>query len=666
MVYFPILKELDIRAYGLYPGEKRDGRFELKFNAGLTMIIGANGLGKTTLMTLVFRMIAGTYDLNLPSEIGTANLEAQELNPVARRQFADRVNDGAQNAYATLKFDVASVEFIVERNLANLSLRSFSVGGQVRSVNEIAYHDAILDASGFGVYADWLLILRTLVFFFEDRRALVWDPGAQRQLLRCLFLSPERAQEWTQKERSILELDSRMRNLQAAVRKEQKIQAKTVKQFSNESAVRAALDAAEKSIEHLDARCDELAVLVENDDEDRKRHRLNVMRAQNEHDRSIREFERERLFAIEAHLPQVDASMRFLFARLMSDNTCLACGSSGVNAKRKAVESALEQHRCLVCDSNLSYRDETIIDLGDKRIAELRSEVESTRVYLQQQTSLFEEINARYKANSQEFTECSAERSYLQDTIRNLINQLPQDERKAREQHDKLRGIEDLVMDLRTQLNKEREQFSELLKSYLETIQSSAEAIKRQFKVASMGFLFEDSGLSWSPNRRTVGQAGGMEPVEYPAFVVELSGSDFVGLQQRSSPSQVSESQREFIDLAFRMALIDVASPEHAATLAVDAPESSLDAVFVDKAAQVLGGFAKSGHGNRLILTSNLGAGELVPQLLKEVAPKGQRMDPLVDLFSAGVPTRAMIDSKVSYDKYWDQLKSKVNDESES
>jgi hypothetical protein len=664
MVYFPLLNELELQHYGLYPGEKGDGHFVLKFNAGLTMILGANGLGKTTLMTLLFRMLAGTHDLSLPSEIGTANLEAQELNSIARRQFADRVNDGAQNAYAILKFSVGSLEFIVERNLANLSLRSLSVGGQAQIIREKTYHDTILKASGFGTYADWLLILRTLIFFFEDRRALVWDPGAQRQLLRCLFLSPEHALEWTQKERSILELDSRMRNLQAAVRKEQKIRTKTVKQFSNESEVRAALDAAEKSKEYLDTRCEELAVLVEKDEEDRQRNRLNVMRAQNEHDRSIREFERERLFAIEAHLPQVDASMRFLFARLMSDNTCLACGSSGVNAKRKAVESALEQHRCLVCDSHLPKRDETIIDLGDERIAELRSEIESTRVNLQQQTCLFEEINDRYKTNSQEFTECSAERSDLQDTIRNLINQLPQEERKTREQQDKLQGIEALVTELRTQLKDEREQFSELLRSYLETIQSSAEAIKKQFKVASMGFLFEDSGLSWSPNRRTVGQAGGMEPVEYPAFVVELSGSDFVGLQQRSSPNQVSESQREFIDLAFRMALIDVASPEHASTLAVDAPESSLDAVFVDKAAQVLGGFAKSAHGNRLILTSNLGASELVPQLLKEVAPIGQRMKSLVDLFSAGVPTRAMIESKASYDKYWAQLKSKVNGES--
>lgn len=666
MVYFPLLKELELQGYGLYPGEKRDGHFGLKFNAGLTMILGANGLGKTTLMNLVFRMVAGTHDLNLPSEIGTTNLEAQELNSNMRRQFADRVNDGAQNANATLKFAVGSTEFIVERDLANLSLRSLSVGGQTLNINEKTYHDAVLEASGLGVYADWLLILRTLVFFFEDRRALVWDPSAQRQLLRCLFLSADQAQEWTRRERSILELDSRMRNLQAAVRKEQKIRSKAIKKLGSVSAVRAALAAAEASLVSVDARHEELEIKVERGEEDRQRARLNVMRAQSEHDRSIREYERARLLAIETHLPQADASMRFLFARLMSDNTCLACGTSDTKRKREVVELALEQHRCLVCDSSLAPSNEAIVDLGDRRIAELRSEVDATRIYLQQQTSSLEESSAQFKADSLAFTESAAERSDLRDKIRTLINQLPPEEHKTREQQDKLQGIEDLVTDLRTQLNGERAEFVELLNAYRETIQANAEAVKQQFTAAARGFLFEESGLSWSPIRRTVGQAGGMEPVEYPAFAVELSGSDFVGLQRRSTPYQVSESQREFIDLAFRMALIQVASPEHASTLAVDAPESSLDAVFVDKAAQVLGGFAKSERGNRLILTSNLGAGELVPQILREVAPIGRRMDPLVNLFAVGVPTRAMIESKDAYDKYWEQLRNKVNGENDS
>lgn len=663
MVYFPLLRQLTIQNYGLYPGPQRNGHFELEFKSGLTLILGANGLGKTTLMTLIFRLVAGTHDLSLPDEIGNANTEKHELSRAIRRQFSDRVNDGAQRARATLRFSVSRVEFVVERELTELALVRLEVNGESLPTDEETYHAQVLKASGFGTYADWLLILRTLVFFFEDRRALVWDPGAQRQLLRCLFLSPAQASEWTRQERSILGLDSRMRNLQAALRREQRERAKTVKKIQGASNIRAALTAAESSLEQLNNRHQDLVARVESGEDERQKARLNALRAQSEHDQALRELERARLFAIEAHLPKAEDSMRFLYARLMSDETCLACGTRGLSTKRAELASALATRLCLVCESTLPGANDAVVDIGDRRIQELQDRVESTQVRALEQARLREEVNARYQADSESLSECAIERSDVQDNIRSLISQLPPDERKVSEQQDKLQALEELVTQLRADLQVERAQFAACLEAYRGEIQTKAAAVKQHFERVANGFLFEESGLSWAPARRTVGQAGGMEPVEYPAFAVELSGSDFVGLQRRASPSQVSESQREFIDLAFRMALIEVASPDHASTLAVDAPESSLDAVFVDKAAQVLSQFANSGSGSRLIITSNLGAGELVPQLLRAAADPGHRMDPLVDLFAAGVPTRAMVASKDDYDHYWTELRHKVEGE---
>ena len=663
MVYFPLLRDLKIQDYGLYPGPQRNGHFDLDFKSGLTLILGANGLGKTTLMSLIFRLVAGTHDLSLPDEVGNSNLENHELNRAARRQFADRVNDGAQQARAALRFSVGHVEFLVERELTELALVRLEVSGMVLPADEQSYHSAILKASGLGTYADWLLILRTLVFFFEDRRALVWDPGAQRQLLRCLFLSPTQAGEWTRQERSILGLDSRMRNLQAALHREQRERKKTVAKIQGASNIRSALTAAESSLEQLNRRHEDLVARVESGEDERQKVRLNALRAQNEHDQALRELERARLVAIEAHMPNAEESMRFLYARLMSDETCLACGSHGLSAKRNALALALAERYCLVCESMLPPADDTVVDIGDRRLQELQGRVESTLVRVLEQGQLRDKVNAQYQVDNEALSECAIERNDVQDNIRSLISQLPPDERKVSEQQSKLQAIDELVAQLRADLQVERAQFATSLDTYRSEIQTNAEAVKQHFEQVANGFLFEVSGLSWAPERRTVGQAGGMDPVEYPAFAVELSGSDFVGMQRRTSPNQVSESQREFIDLAFRMALIEVASPDHASTLAVDAPESSLDAVFVDKAAQVLSQFANSSSGSRLIITSNLGAGELVPQLLRAAADPGHRMDPLVDLFAAGVPTRAMQASKGAYDRYWTELRNKVEGE---
>lgn len=570
------------------------------------------------------------------------------------------MNDGAQQARATLRFSLGGHAFEIERSLADLSLVRFSFNGQQLEADEKAYQREIASASGLNSYADWLLVLRTLVFFFEDRRALVWDPGAQRQLLRCLFLSPQQAREWSEQESVILKLDSRMRNVQAVLHREQKEQRKTLQLLRGASEVRAALEAAQASLEVLNNRHSELVDLVEEGDEARQSARLSALRAQTEHDSALREFERARLVAISAHLPSSDESMKFVYARLMSDETCLACGTHGLSERRAALNAALQNHHCLVCESTLPKHDD-VIDIGDKRIEELQHRVESTLVGAMEQASILEDVNKRFHDNSQSLTACTVERNDLQDTIRSLVNQLPPEQRRVVEQQDKLSGVEKIVAELRALLQVEREKFSASLDDYRSQIQVNADAIKEKFGLAANGFLFEDSALSWAPVSRIVGQAGGMTPVEYPGFAVELSGSDFVGLQRRGSPNQVSESQREFIDLAFRMALIEVASPEHAATIAVDAPESSLDAVFVDKAAAVLSRFANASNGSRLIIASNLGAGDLVPQLLRASASAGERMDRVVNLFESGVPTRAMLESKADYDRYWEKLRTSVD-----
>ena len=116
------------------------------------------------------------------------------------------------------------------------------------------------------------------------------------------------------------------------------------------------------------------------------------------------------------------------------------------------------------------------------------------------------------------------------------------------------------------------------------------------------------------------------------------------------------------------MALVHVAAPSSAASLVIDAPESSLDAVFVERAATVLGLFAKTGnHGtNRLVVTSNLGSGTLVPRLLQEINAPGDPMAPVVDLFHAGVPTRAMVTWKEEYAALWTHLLKAVHSDDDS
>lgn len=665
MAYFPLLQLLTTERYGLYPGVDRQGRFDVKFRDGLTLILGANGLGKTTLVTLLFRMLTGTADIDLPDgRIGSADLKVQNLDTWSRRQFAHRVNDGARDALARLYFQLGSRQFVVERRLTDLALMTLIIDGETVEAEEDAYRDAINQAANLGSFGDWVLVLRTLVFFFEDRRALVWDPGAQRQLLRALLLSPTEAQEWTKRERSILGLDSRMRNLQAALRREEKERARTNKKFTDAPGVRSALAAAETRLEQLHEQHTRLVQRLEITETARHRARLDALRAQADQDKALRELERARLLAIDAYLPLADESIRFILARLMSDETCLVCGTGEVSTKRLALEEALEHRRCVVCDSSLPP-PEDVTEITDERLHALKVSFESFSVQAVEQARARDEANKEHIITNEELAACVRDLDETDEKVRELMLQLPPDQRRVTDQQKKLDTVAEMITDLRAELKVERTAFAEFLGAHRARIAQFAEDIKTKFGEAAHGFLFEQSQLTWSPTRMQVGQAGadGAEAVEYPAFAVDLTGSDFGGLKRRDDPAEVSESQREFIDLAFRMALVYVASPESAASLVIDAPESSLDAVFVDRAAMVLGRFAQSDNdmANRLVVTSNLGAGQLVPKLLHEIAPRTDLMAPVVDLFHAGVPTRAMVEWHDQYEALWDKLRDDMD-----
>jgi hypothetical protein len=138
--------------------------------------------------------------------------------------------------------------------------------------------------------------------------------------------------------------------------------------------------------------------------------------------------------------------------------------------------------------------------------------------------------------------------------------------------------------------------------------------------------------------------------MEFPAFQLDLSAAGFEVLVPRDGPDQVSESQREFIDLAFRMALMDVAGSGGVGTLVIDAPESSLDAVFVSRAATVLMRFATANNMNRLVMASNLVEGQLIPTLLKTAAADASPAQ-LVNLFELAEPTAAVRQLREEYDR---------------
>ena len=204
--------------------------------------------------------------------------------------------------------------------------------------------------------------------------------------------------------------------------------------------------------------------------------------------------------------------------------------------------------------------------------------------------------------------------------------------------------------------------FSSVFLEYQETINDLADQIRERFSARISEFLLERAEISFTTTRAPIGESG--KSYEWPAFRLSMTSGTFDNPSPRLDRSEVSMSQGEFIDLAFRLALVEVAAGNGPAALIFDAPEASLDALFMRRAGAFLARFAEHHVDNRLIVTSNLTNADMIPALFGAYVaeagdpnpltiPREQRWSRVIDLLKIAAPTSAV---QMIGDRYDDLL----------
>jgi hypothetical protein len=84
---------------------------------------------------------------------------------------------------------------------------------------------------------------------------------------------------------------------------------------------------------------------------------------------------------------------------------------------------------------------------------------------------------------------------------------------------------------------------------------------------------------------------------------------------ERKDEYQLSESQKYFIDIALRFALIEISKSNQAAIF-IDTPEGSLDIAYESRAGKMFGDFVQKGFD--VIMTANINSSQLLLQLAKK------------------------------------------------
>ncbi len=544
MVNFPIFTELHVEGYGLFPGPNASG-LHISFKAGLTLILGSNGLGKTTLITLLYRMLTGPSDIPALSgrgDLGNADLAPTRLPASSRQMFANRVADNAQLATATLKFRIGATQIIVERRLKDLALVSLSIDGNQWGLNEDDYQKEMARLVEVWSFGDLILILRHLVFYFEDRRALVWDASAQRQLLRALFLPQATAKKWTERERAILELDSRARNLSATLYREEQALALNEKKVETSENVRAELNTLQRLQRNDYKQREKLEVEITDSENIRSAARLRLLKAEQSRDAHFRDLERAKLTAISARFPSHSDTAKYILAQLMTDGDCLACGHHAPTAA-KALEKRIRASQCVVCGTSLEVDTRTpkSVSVADKRVSKLLELLESADAEVQVSTQANTAANTNHDILTRQFATLDAVIADRTSRIDALIRQLPPGEGELHQQRGELASMRARLEVMREQLNTDRTEFGKFVKTQSRAMVKFSQQVISLFQGYAQGFLFESCSLTWAPQGARLGQGGDL--IEFPAYELDMSGADFSTPTRRTGPEQVSESQ---------------------------------------------------------------------------------------------------------------------------
>lgn len=623
MINFPVIKSLEVKNYGLYRGANNDGHLCRPMLPGVNLIVGVNGIGKTTLLTMMLRALTGLKDIDSGGALGRG---ARTFDKADKQFFAKRVRDGAANAIVRVEIEFGTQTVIVERLLKNLAINYLKVGdievrGESAEHYESLYERAVLESSGLATVYDFVLVLRFVCFLLEDRQPFIWDKNAQYEVLRALFSETQADQTaYITAYNKMTSADSELRNHRAALGK---IQTRLDKAAAAR-AVEPELSSRLKELVRLSEELSESLETLEQQSSDARkaaydtRQRLEAAKFDLQIKRTELSGMQKAFLAGLFGTAEKDVAHRVI--QTLMHGKCTVCGSTEEAAIAVLRESA-EKGLCPVCHTPHEFHEHIDeapsssltrqIRDAELRIGSVASEIqllekESNRLALDFQATTRKASEARlqlYEVNS-ERADLSKQLGVGKDTS-SLNDELTQ-----------LRAMEEEIAG-------ERRAQELIVKEFLERVEHQVnlrwQSIADRFKTYISGFMAESCSLTYKIDERTLFEGKTDVRVGFPLFSVRLTSGIFEDENEapsRSGITEVSESQKEFIDLAFRMAIIAEVAGDAPSMFIVETPEASLDSVFVPRAGAMMRRFLyRSSARSYLIASVNLNREAMIPAL---------------------------------------------------
>lgn len=631
-IKLPVLSKLSIRNYSLYPGMNNRG-LVLEFPAGVTVLAGINGVGKTTLLNLLMRMLLGPVD-RAKGDRDLSRITQRELTVLKRFSFfADRVPEElGDNATATLDFTIGDREITVTRWLKNMALKSVKVKNQMVDVTtELKFADEMARLCGLATRYDFHIVVRYLQFFTEERQPILWSAATQFEFFKMLFLDRKLAAETDAVFAEIHQLDTTYRNrLNQLNKREERIRdaraaMQAVAQQSSGNlvaevaAAKAAWDEANAAYLELQRSTGELQAQVRSLDVDLNQAEATLADLEEQLEHADAAF-------IAHALPTMHDKAKFLMAGLGSGHGCFVCGNRH-SSQLQTVAKELKGGNCFVCHHPISGRGkgakvESIASAQVRQLEQQYSRVRATAASMDaQREAVYKQVNPALDALRQAASR-NASAALKFGTLQAQLPSAPNATDAVQVELDAERAaLEKIDFDRKVAAEKYRD----FVRQGRVQVEGFKETLRTKLTNYAEAFLQETVEVHFGAQDK-VKIATGAGQVGMPSFSIRMTSSTHNVPKERLTSENVSESQKEFLDLAFRMTLLDMVCSDAATTLIIETPEASLDSWFMLRAAALMRQFAPAGSGpvRNLIATSNLNGTQMIPALLGRVDKAGK------------------------------------------
>lgn len=605
--YVPTLRHVDLRHFSLYSNVETVSQ---EMRPGTVFCLaGANGLGKSTFLAAInfgFTGIAASPSRRFenPRQYYAESMEW------SRSYFGGRIEELDRDlAEIELHFDIGDTAYrIVRSPFEPDKLRGLTIRAKEASTPSVDMHAEdgseelhqlyaarVLEDCNLGDFSQFVFLQHYLLTFDERRHLLFWDEAASEPALYLSFgLNADVTVRASDLRKKINKAESDARNAQW-----QATQAlNRMKSFGIEvSPTPVDTDLLEQH-RALVAALDVAA-------EDRRAAELRVADAR---------LELAEVAASQASLRAQYAnafSQQYvvhgsplhhpLVAQSIDEESCGVCGTASPQVAAEIL-ARVEGGACPLCDSPIVDREIAVTDGGeladlDERLAQINEVVRGSAERLERLRGE-SEIAAAHHDSAQEAlatfengnTELvSALRPSADSAIADKVNQLQVQRLDAQRRRDEHRRRRDAYkVELRP------------LQDELTDAYAGAEAeFVPLFRDLAFKFIGIDLDLFLKAS------ASGLS-----------IGLEVAGVRRRGT-TELSESQRFFLDIALRMALVEhMTRGRGNATLFVDTPEGSLDIAYEARAGELFAEFVK--RSNQIVMTANINASQMLKSLARE------------------------------------------------